>query len=58
MQRKLRPAVVIQSDRYNRGRAAVILAAITTTHTQSHLGCKVAVAQDSEEGRTAGKKIE
>lgn len=52
--RKRRPAVVVQSDRYNRRRSAVILAAITSSQRRRGLACKVTVARDSPEGRRAG----
>lgn len=58
IKRKLRPAVVIQSDRYNRRRAAVILAAITSTQAHRDLPCKVAVARDSPGGRAAGLRTD
>ena len=58
VQRKRRPAVVVQSDRYNRRRAAVIIAAITTTRTHAQLPSKVAVAKDSPEGREAGLRLD
>jgi len=57
-ERKRRPAVVIQSDRYNRRRSAVILAAITSSRRQRELPCKVVVARDSEEGRGAGLRTD
>jgi mRNA-degrading endonuclease toxin of MazEF toxin-antitoxin module len=58
VERKRRPAVVIQSDRYNRRRAALILAAITTTQRRGELPCNVVVARDSEEGRLAGLRTD
>lgn len=54
VQRKRRPALVIQSDRYNPRRAAVIIAAITSTRRHSDLPCKVRVSKRSREGREAG----
>ena len=56
--RKRRPALVVQADRYNRRRAAVIIAAITSTRTHEHLPCKVPVAKDSSEGREAGLRVD
>jgi mRNA-degrading endonuclease toxin of MazEF toxin-antitoxin module len=53
-----RPAVVIQSDRYNRRRAAVVLAAITSSQKQEELPCKVPVARDSPAGRQAGLRAD
>lgn len=56
-QQKRRPALVVQADRYNRRRAAVIIAAITTRAHQ-HLPCKLPVAKDSPEGREAGLRLD
>lgn len=58
VQRKRRPAVVVQADRYNRRRAAVIIAAITTTLAHEELPCKVPIAKDSPEGREAGLRLD
>src|SRR5262245_34642273 len=58
VQRKRRPAVVIQSDRYNRRRAALILAAITSRLANRALPCKVTVERDSEAGRRAGLRTD
>lgn len=57
-QRKRRPAVVVQSDRYNRRRAALIIAAITSTRAHEHLPCKFPVAKNSPEGREAGLRLD
>ncbi len=57
-QRKRRPALVVQADRYNRGRAAVIVAALTSTRAHEHLPCKLPVAKDSPEGREAGLRLD
>lgn len=57
-QRKRRPALVVQSDRYNRRRAAVIIAAITSTRAHEELPCKVPVPKDSPEGREGGLKLD
>ena len=57
-QRKRRPALVVQSDRYNRRRAVVIIAAITSSRAHERLPCKVPVAKDSPEGREAGLKLD
>ncbi|MGD0993252.1 MAG: type II toxin-antitoxin system PemK/MazF family toxin [Gemmatimonadales bacterium] len=57
MERKRRPAVVVQADRYNRRRSAVIIAAITTAVKQP-LPCKVPVAHRSAEGRRAGVRLD
>jgi mRNA interferase MazF len=51
---KRRPALVVQADRYNRKRAAVILAAIRSSNKSSDLPCKVDLAAESVEGRAAG----
>ncbi|MGH7588560.1 MAG: type II toxin-antitoxin system PemK/MazF family toxin [Gemmatimonadota bacterium] len=56
--RKRRPAVVVQSDRYNRRRSAVILAAITSWQKRRGLPSKVSVARDSPEGRCAGLRTD
>lgn len=56
--RKRRPALVVQADRYNRRRAAVIIAAITSHQRGQTLPCKVAVAQHSPEGRQAGLRLD
>lgn len=58
VQRKQRPALVVQADRYNRRRAAVIIAAVTTARAHALLPCKVPVAKDSPEGRAAGLKLD
>ena len=58
MRRKRRPAVVVQADRYNRRRAAVIIAAITSTRTHEDLPCKVTVRKDSPEGRATGLRLD
>ncbi|MGH7563169.1 MAG: type II toxin-antitoxin system PemK/MazF family toxin [Gemmatimonadota bacterium] len=55
--RKRRPAVVVQSDRY-RSRAAVILAAITSSQKRRDLPCKVTVMRDSPQGRSAGLRTD
>ena len=57
-QRKRRPALVVQADRYNRRRAAVISAAITSTRAHEQLPCKVPVAKDRWEGREAGLRLD
>lgn len=58
IQRKWRPALVVQADRYNRRRTAVIIAAVTSTRAHAQLPCKVPVAQESPEGRQAGLKLD
>lgn len=58
MQRKPRPAVIVQADRYNRGRTAVIIAAITSTRSHEHLPCKVFVPKDSPAGSRAGLRLD
>lgn len=57
-QRKRRPALVVQSDRYNRRRAAIIIAAITSTRAHERLPCKVFVEEHTREGREAGLKLD
>ncbi|MGH7432920.1 MAG: type II toxin-antitoxin system PemK/MazF family toxin [Candidatus Methylomirabilales bacterium] len=54
VQRKRRPALVVQADRYDRRRAAVIIAAITSARAHEHPPCKLPVAKDSPAGREAG----
>ena len=56
-ERKRRPAVVVQADRYNRRRSAIIVAAMTTAVKQP-LPCKVPVARRSPEGRRAGLRLD
>ena len=58
LQRKRRPALVVQADRYNRRRAAVIIAGITTSRTHEHLPCKISIAKDSPAGREGGLRID
>lgn len=58
VQRKLRPAVVVQADRYNRRRAVVLVAAVTSSRPGADLPCKVPVAKDSAEGRLAGLRVD
>ena len=50
VQRTRRLALVVPSDRYNRRRAAVILAAITGTRAHRDVPSKVAVGRDSLRG--------
>lgn len=57
-QQKRRPALVVQADRYNRRRSAVIIAAITSTRAHSRLPCKLLVEKASPEGRSAGLKLD
>src|SRR5712691_1561132 len=58
VQRKRRPALVVQADRYNRGRAAVIVAALTSTRAHEHLPCNLPVANHSHEPREAGLRLD
>lgn len=58
VQRKRRPALVVQSDRYNPRRAAVIVAAITSAERHRDLPCKYRVARASSEGREAGLRLD
>lgn len=58
VERKLRPAEVVQADRYNRRRAAVIIAAITSTRSHTQLPCKVVVEKNSPAGQQAGLKLD
>ena len=56
--RKRRSAVVVQADRYNRRRAAVIIAAITSTREHKNLPCKVLVKKESPDGRQANLRLD
>ncbi len=56
--RKRRPAVVVQADRYNRRRGAVIIAAITSTRAHEGLPSKVAVRKDSPAGRITNLRLD
>ena len=58
VQRKRRPALVVQADRYNRRRAAVIIAAITSARAHQQLPRKLLVAKDSPEGRDTGLRLD
>jgi mRNA-degrading endonuclease toxin of MazEF toxin-antitoxin module len=58
VERKRRPAVVVQADRYNRRRDAIIIAAITSTQAHKALPCKVLVRKESPDGRRAGLKLD
>jgi len=58
VERKRRPAVVVQADRYNRRRAAVIIAAITSTRLRGELPCKVLVTKESPAGRQANLRLD
>jgi mRNA-degrading endonuclease toxin of MazEF toxin-antitoxin module len=56
--RKRRPAVVVQADRYNRRRAALTLAAVTSAQVHRDLPCKVPVAKNSPAGRAARLRMD
>ena len=58
VQRKRRPALVVQADQYNRRGSAVIIAAITSTRAHSRLPCKLPVEKASAEGQSAGLKLD
>ena len=58
LQRKRRPALVVQADRYNRRREAVIIAAITSSKAHRELPCKVFIARTSAAGRKGGLKLD
>ncbi len=45
-------------DLHRGGRAAVIVAALTSTRAHEHLPCKLPVAKDSPEGREAGLRLD
>jgi len=44
-ERKRRPALVVQSDRYNRRRAAIIIAAVASTQAHRELPAKSSAAK-------------
>jgi mRNA interferase MazF len=56
--RKRRPAVVVQADRYNGTRAAVVLAAITSSCEHRAHPAKVSVDRGSPEGKKAGLRTD
>ncbi|MDQ7850025.1 MAG: type II toxin-antitoxin system PemK/MazF family toxin [Armatimonadota bacterium] len=58
VERKRRPAAVVQADRYNRRRTAVIIAAITSTRAHDELPCKVLVTKDSPAGVQANLRLD
>lgn len=58
VERKRRPALVVQSDRYNRRRAAVILVAIASNRIHRERPGKVAVNMDTPEGREEGLRLD
>ena len=58
VERKRRPALIVQSDRYNRRRAAVILVAIASGRMHRERPSKVAVSKDTPEGRQAGLRLD
>jgi mRNA interferase MazF len=58
VERKRRPAVVVQADRYNSRRAAIIIAAITSRTGHRQLPCKVVVPRDSPAGQQANLKLD
>jgi len=58
VERKRRPAVIVQADRYNKRRTAVIIAAITSTRAHQDLPCKVLVTKDSPAGRRARIRLD
>ena len=58
VRQKRRPALVVQSNRYNRRRAVVILAAVTSTRAHREIPAKVLVPKDSLDGGRAGLRID
>jgi len=58
LERKRRPAVVVQADRYNRRRAAIVIAAITSTQGHKELPSKVVVTRASAAGRLARLRLD
>lgn len=49
---------MVQSDRYNRRRDAVVIAAITSSKAHRELPCKVVVLRNSAAGRMGGLKLD
>lgn len=58
LQRKRRPAVIVQADRYNRRRDAVVIAAITSSHGHKELPSKVLVRKNAPAGRQGGLRLD
>lgn len=58
VERKYRPALVVQADRHNRRRAAAIIAAITSARAHRHLPSKVLVPVGSPAGQEAGLRLD
>ena len=50
--------MVVQAERYNRRRDAVIIAAITSSKAHRELPSKVYIAQSSAAGRKGGLKLD
>lgn len=57
-ERKRRPAVVVQADRYNRRREAIVIAAITSTRGHKELPSKVIVGKSTAAGRHGGLRLD
>lgn len=55
VERKRRPAVIVQADRYNKRRTAAM---ITSTRAHQDLPCKVLVTKDSPAGRRARIRLD
>lgn len=58
LHRKRRPAVVVQADRYNRRRDAIVIAAITSSQGHKQLPSKVLVRKNTPAGRQAGLRLD
>lgn len=58
LERKRRPAVVVQADRYNRRRDAIVIAAITSTQGHKQLPAKVLVPMSTTAGRQARLRLD
>jgi mRNA-degrading endonuclease toxin of MazEF toxin-antitoxin module len=58
LERKRRPALVVQADRYNRRRDAIVIAAITSTQGHRQLPSKVLVPLRTAAGRSAGLRLD
>ena len=56
--RKRRPAVIVQADRYNRRRDAIVIAAITSSLGHKELPSKVFVRKNTVAGRQGGLRLD
>jgi mRNA-degrading endonuclease toxin of MazEF toxin-antitoxin module len=58
LQQKRRPALVVQADRYNQRREAIVIAAITSTQGHKQLPSKVFVRKNAPAGRLGGLRLD